>query len=143
MSDAISSKERTALIDDLSDARAYHEEEYRWEKQRIGMGGSEIAAGRARRFSDAIAQAALLLSQSPRETSGELEQWKQAVSKMRNTAATCLAVKPTSGMMRHTLEQLAGYDMVKCHHCGAETSWSDVPCESCGQSPVKSGGEPA
>lgn len=60
-----SAKERALLIEILSDARAFHEKEYAWEKQRIGNGGSQIAAGQARRYADAIAQAALILGEQP------------------------------------------------------------------------------
>lgn len=47
------------LLENLQDARAYHEKEYQWEKQRIGNGGSQIAMGQHRRYADAIAIAAI------------------------------------------------------------------------------------
>ncbi len=83
MTDLLSSKDRTLLVETLSDARAYHEEEYRWEKQRIGNGGSEIAMGRARRYADAIAEAALILSQSPVETPAEPMPFKDWAADIR------------------------------------------------------------
>jgi hypothetical protein len=51
------------LLETLQDARAAHEKDYQWEKQHIGNGGSEIAAGRARRYADAIAIAAIRIGQ--------------------------------------------------------------------------------
>lgn len=47
------------LLETLQDARAYHEKEYAWETQRVGNGGSKIAAGRHRRYANAIAIAAI------------------------------------------------------------------------------------
>lgn len=47
------------LLETLQDARAYHEKEYTWETQRVGNGGSKIAAGQHRRYADAIATAAI------------------------------------------------------------------------------------
>jgi len=38
----------------------------------------------------------------------ELERWKAALSRLRGIANTCLALKPTSGMMRSALEQIDG-----------------------------------
>jgi hypothetical protein len=44
----------------------------------------------------------------PVETSSELKDWKREVSRLRGIANVCLASKPTSGMMRHALEQIDG-----------------------------------
>jgi hypothetical protein len=49
-----------------------------------------------------------LLTEENERLRNEIEQWKQAVSRMRGKASNCLALKPTSGMMRGTLEQIAG-----------------------------------
>jgi hypothetical protein len=46
-------------MDDLADARAYHEKWYRHETTECG--GSKIAAGQHRRYADAIGQAAVML----------------------------------------------------------------------------------
>lgn len=58
------------LLETLQDVRAFHENDYQWETQRIGNGGSKIAAGRARRYADAIAIAAIRLSNQQEPTSG-------------------------------------------------------------------------
>jgi hypothetical protein len=47
-------------MDDLSDARAYFEKEYAAETTLFN--GSKIAAGQYRRYADAVAQAAVMLS---------------------------------------------------------------------------------
>jgi hypothetical protein len=51
------------LLETLQDARAYHEKDYQWEKQRLGNGGSSIAMGQHRRYADAIAIAAIKLGE--------------------------------------------------------------------------------
>jgi len=49
-------------IDDLRDARAYHEKQY-VEESSCRPGSSRIAAGQHRRYADAIAAAAIILGQ--------------------------------------------------------------------------------
>lgn len=58
------------LLENLQDARAYHEKEYAWETQRIGNGGSKIAADQHRRYADAIAIAAIRLGNRTEPKSG-------------------------------------------------------------------------
>lgn len=58
------------LLETLQDARAFHEKDYQWETRNIGKGGSQIAAGRHRRYADAIAVAAIRIGYQQEPKSG-------------------------------------------------------------------------
>lgn len=75
------------LLETLQDARAFHEKDYQWEAQRIGNGGSTIAAGQHRRYADAIAIAAIRLGQQEPSSGPRWLHWAILVVCILATAA--------------------------------------------------------